>query len=779
MNPRATQNGNGNLSFGKDPDGGVNAYEKFQKYWWLVRRKIWLVILFAIIGALYKYNEVLRVQELFSATSTLVLDGAPTNRAVALLGVPGARYTFANELFILRSDNLSRLVAQNLINSFENSDKSDTLSILKGRPGQLASIEVIGGRARRAVRFTSGGQNDNIIYIRATLPNPHEAARLANAYANTYQANNVEESVRQIRNTSEYLSKRIAETNDSLRAINQRILDFHRKHGYSQYDVSTTATLRQISNLQEQLDQARLEMISNEEEVRAIDSTMQASRMVETELLLDATDNLLNFYASQITELILERERIRSELTAGTTPETNPRIRVIEQRLAEYRERYRELLDQKLDSPSLLANVDGSLGRYWIQMNTRRQELQNRNRSIPRRIEAIQEQIRTYEKALEEIPMREVELQRMTRLRDRYNNSIFSFYNRQQEMELARASEGGYVSILDYAQPNPNPINKQTTTGVFQGAMYGIAIAVLLIIGIDRIDDRIKSDDDLVDLPIPVTAAIPSIRPLITKEFEGKNFLEYKDAYISSTLVTVLKPLSGISEMYRRLRTNFLFSIPDKKTKSIVITSSNPQEGKSLTTSNLAVVLAQSGKRVLIIDADLRRPNIDVFFGLNGSPGLTDYIVGNADFEDIFYSTVAENLIVVPSGTQVPNPSEIVGSDMFREFYNRTMEEFDFVLVDSPPLNSVVDAATIADLVDLCLIVVNAGKTKKKELGFALTMLQYNRQKIMGILLNNVNEKSFITDYNYYNSYNYYGNRITDYKTNRRKEPTIWDKLNA
>ncbi len=779
MDSRNSINVNNTFTNGRDGDGGLNAYEKFQKYWWLVRRKLWLVVIFAIIGGLYKYNEVLRVQELFSATSTLVLDGAPTNRAVALLGVPGARYTFANELFILRSDHLSRMVAQNLLTSFENSDKSDTLSILKGRSGTIASIDVIGNRARRAVRFTSGGQNDNIIYIRATLPDPHEAARLSNAYANTYQTNNVEESVRQIRNTSEYLSQRIQETNDSLRAVNQRILDFHRKHGYSQYDVSTSATLRQISSLQEELDRARLEMISNQEEIRAIDSTMVASRSIETDLLLDATDNLLNFYSSQISDLILERERIRSELTAGTTAETNPRIRIIEQRLAEYRQRYRDLLDQKLDSPSLLASVDGSLGRYWIEMNTRKQELQNRNRSIPRKIEAIHQQIREYELSLEDIPMRELELERLTRLRDRYNNSIFTFYSRQQEMELARASEGGYVSILDYAQPNINPINKQTTTGIFQGAMYGIAIAVLLIIGVDRIDDRIKSDEDIRDLPIGVTAAIPSIRPIIAKEFDNKNFMEYKDAYISTSLVTMLKPLSGISEMYRRLRTNFLFSIPDKKNKSIVITSANPQEGKSLSTSNLGVVLAQSGKRVLIIDADLRRPNIDVFFGLNGSPGLTDYIVGNADYEDIFYASVAENLMIVPSGTQVPNPSEIVGSDMFRDFYERTMSEFDFVLIDSPPLNSVVDAATISELADLCLIVVNAGKTKKKELGYALSMMHFNQQKIMGILLNNIDEKSFITDYNYYNSYNYYGNRVTDYKTNKRKEPTLWDKLNA
>lgn len=772
-------NANNNGNIGQEPEDSTNAYEKFQKYWWLVKRKLWLVIIFAIIGSLYKYNEVLQVQELFSSTSTVVLDGAPTNRAVALLGVPGARYGYQNEMYILRSDNLAKLVAENLVNSFENSDKSDTLSILKGRNGTIASLDAIGNRARRAVRFRTGGQTDNIIYISATLPDPHEASRVANAYANTYQTNNVEESVRQIRQTSEYLTRKIAETNDSLRVTENRIIDFHRKHGYSRYEVSTSATLQQISTLRQELDRARFEMASNVEEIRAIDSTMQRSREIETDLLVDATDNLLNYYAGQISELQLEKERIIGDLTSGNTAETNPTIRVIDERLEFFKEKYREYLDRKLDSPSLLASVDGSLGRYWIEMNSRKQDLQNRNRSIPKRIQTIEQQIAGYEELLDDVPMKELELDKLKRQRERYRSALFNFYNRHQEMELARASEGGYVNVLDYARPNLNPINKQASTGIFQGAFFGIAIAVLLIVGIDKIDDRIKSDQDLRDLPINVTAAIPSIKPLIAKELENKNFLEYKGAYISTALITILKPLSGISEMYRRLRTNFLFSIPDKKTKSIVITSSNPQEGKSVTSSNLGIVLAQSGKRVLIIDADLRRPNIDVFFGLNGSPGLTDYIIGNAAYDDVFHPSVAENLMIVPAGAQVPNPSEIVGSDMFQSFFDKCMEEYDFVIVDSPPLNSVVDAATIADIVDLCLIVVNAGKTKKKELNYALSMLSFNQHKIMGILLNNINEKSFITDYNYYNSYNYYGNRITDYKTNKRKEPTLWDKLNA
>ncbi len=755
-----------------------SAYEKFQRYWWLVKRRWWLVVLFAIIGGAYKYNEVLQVEERFRSTATVMLDGSPTNRAVSLLGVPGATYGYENEMYILRSDQLAQKVAENLLESFHDSDKSDTLSILQAG-GDLATVNQVANRARRAISFSEGGDKDNIIYFRAVRNNPDEASRVANVYANTYEQFNVDQSVRQIRDTKDFLDERIGDTQDSLMRSEVELFDFYREHGYSQYDVSSEATINQIANLRQEKDQARLQMLSNQEQIRSIDSTLEASRQQEADYLLNATDNLMQYYSAEIADLELEKEELINDPTTGSDAESNPRLGVLENRLENYREKYRELLSDKLDSPPLLATTDGNVANEYVRLNARKIELENENSALPAKINRIEEQIEDYTAQMDEIPYQELEFEKLKRSRDRHFESLFSFYSKQQEMELALASEGGYVNVLDYAQPNNNPINTQASTGVFQGSFFGIAIAVLLIVGYDRIDDRIKSDDDLRELPVGLTGAIPSMKPIIQKELNNKTFLEYKGAFISTSLISVLRPLSGISEMYRRLRSNFLFSMPDKKNKSVLITSSNPQEGKSVTTSNLGAVLAQSGKQVLLIDADLRRPNLDVFFGITGTPGLSDYIIGNADYDEVIYPTIAENLAVVPAGSQVPNPSEIVGSEMFRSFYDKCIAEYDYVIIDSPPMNSVVDATSVTDIVDMSLVVVNAGKTRKKELISALNMMHFNAHKVMGILLNNIHQKSFISDYNYYNNYNYYGNRSAEYKNGTPREPSLWDKLNT
>ena len=134
---------------------------------------------------------------------------------------------------------------------------------------------------------------------------------------------------------------------------------------------------------------------------------------------------------------------------------------------------------------------------------------------------------------------------------------------------------------------------------------------------------------------------------------------------------------------------------------------------------------------------------------------------------------------IVIAGTQVPNPAELLGSDTFKKFYEIAMTEYDFVIIDSPPINSVVDAVAISDLIDMMLIVVRAGKTKKRELKTTLQILTHTHQKIKGVLLNDINQKSFITDYNYYNNYNYYGIRNPEAKKQNKKDKSLWEKLNA
>lgn len=753
------------------------AYDRFQKYWWLVRRKLWLVLLFGAAFSIYKYNQIIKIREIYSSVSTVILDGSSTDRAVALLGIPGARYGYQNEQYILRSDKLAKQVAQSLINSFNTKQQPDTLEILKGSLGTIANVDLVAQRLQGAVRFIFEEEN-NIIRIQATAYDPVEASKISNAYAQTYREFNINQSRAQILETKDFLSKKITEIGDSLISLEFQILDFYKQNAFTNYDISTENILNQISELYKQADNVRIEQVANLEEIKAIDSTLKYSRSKETDFLVNSTDNFIEYYNEKIIELELQKEEQLTQL--GNIADTlNPTIKVINDKLAIYKEKLTHYVNQKLDNSTLLSTVDGSIAKYWIELNARKLELENKNKTFPIKLKKIEEQIAEYERRLESIPYKRLELEKLERKKARLTEAVSRFSNRYMDMELAEASEGGYVKLLDAAKPNYSPINKQTTSGVMQGFLYGALIAIGLIIGLDKIDDRIKSDEDVASLPVTIAAGIPSMEPIIQKEFQGKKFIDYRDSYISTKLITTLLPLSGIAEMYRRLRSDFLFSMPDKSSKSILISSANPQEGKSVSASNLSIVLAQSGKKVLLIDADLRRPNIEVLFGISHT-GLADYIVGNAHFDEIILPSVVENLNIVTAGTQVPNPGELLGSEMFKNFFEKAMEEYDFVIIDSPPINSVVDAVAIADLVDMILIVVRAGITKKKELRTTLQILSYVQHKIKGILLNDINQKSFITDYYYYNNYNHYGSRIPETRSKpRKKELSLWEKLNA
>ena len=748
------------------PPGGAmpeedTGYQKFRKYWWLVKRRFWLVIILALIGGAYKYNEIISVKEVYRSVSKVILDGSATDRAVALMDIPGASYGFDNEMLILKSDNLARKVADRLYESFRNSSKKDTLQILKAGNGELRSLDEITRRVQNKVSFRAGNEKQSIIYIYARAYDPEDAMKIANTYAYTYKKDNVESSIRQVKEAEKYLREKIEETNQNLVDIENKILEFYREHDYSSTSMSTEALINQVSSLHQQLDQARVKMLSNREEIAAIDSTLEASRQKDTDVLLDATDNLIAYYEERIKELTLQKEEEQSKLSNVEGSGVNSTIDVINNKLEHNRKKLKELLNKRLDSPSLLTSNEGSISKYWSELKAQKARLQNENEALPKKIKNLEKQIAEYEKDLERIPELEMQLDKLNRQKNIYSNSISNFYSRLIEMELAEASEGGYVEVLDPAKPNYRPINKQTTAGVFQGAFFGIVIAVIVIVAVDKIDDRVKSDEDIKQLNLNVISSIPNMSRMVEKEFQNKNFIEYKGAYVSTKLISLLNPISGISEMYRRLRTNFMFSLPDKDKKAILISSANPQEGKSVTASNAAVVLAQSGKQVALIDADLRRPNLDILFGISKSPGISDHIINHNDYEDLIKPTVVENLFLVPAGSQVPNPSEILGSDTFRKLYDQITSEFDYVILDSPPLNSVVDAVSLTDLVDQWMLVINVGKTHKKEIRQSLDLLHIMRNKLAGVLLNNIDQKSYITDYNYYQNYHYYGSRAS------------------
>ncbi|OKL37655.1 CpsD/CapB family tyrosine-protein kinase [Domibacillus mangrovi] len=213
-------------------------------------------------------------------------------------------------------------------------------------------------------------------------------------------------------------------------------------------------------------------------------------------------------------------------------------------------------------------------------------------------------------------------------------------------------------------------------------------------------------------------------------------------------LITYTNPKSPISEQYRTIRTNILFSSVDQSLRSILVTSTSPGEGKSTTIANLAVVFANQGKKVLLVDADMRKPTMHYTFGLQNTFGLTNILTKQTTLEATAVQSDIENLSILTSGPIPPNPAELLGSFSMKEFLDHSLEKYDFVLFDTPPVLAVTDAQVLANQCDGTILVVNSGKTEIDGLQKSKDLLQSAKAKLLGVVLNNRSMKD--SSYYYY-----------------------------
>ncbi|MGF6953906.1 capsular exopolysaccharide synthesis family protein [Neobacillus sp. B4I6] len=205
----------------------------------------------------------------------------------------------------------------------------------------------------------------------------------------------------------------------------------------------------------------------------------------------------------------------------------------------------------------------------------------------------------------------------------------------------------------------------------------------------------------------------------------------------SRNLITTIDSKSPISEQYRTIRTNIQYSSVDKELKTILVTSSGPGEGKSTTTANLAATFAQLGLKVLLVDADLRKPTVHHTFGVSNLNGFTSLLTRQLSIEEAITETNEKNLFIITSGPIPPNPSELLSSKNMTQFIQDAREEFDYIFFDTPPLLAVTDAQIIANQCDGSILVVSSGKTGMEPARRAKELLVNAQSKLLGVVLNN------------------------------------------
>ncbi len=217
-------------------------------------------------------------------------------------------------------------------------------------------------------------------------------------------------------------------------------------------------------------------------------------------------------------------------------------------------------------------------------------------------------------------------------------------------------------------------------------------------------------------------------------------------------LITQINPKSPISEQYRTIRTNMQFASVDKELKSLIVTSSGPGEGKSSTTANLAVVYAQQGKKVLLVDADLRKPTMHYTFRLDNLRGLSNILVGENTIDEAVNPTDINELDVLTCGPIPPNPSELLSSRKMESFLKEAQFSYDMVILDTPPVLAVTDAQILANLVDGSILVVRSGETEVEPAQRSKEALEPAKAKLLGVVLNGREKKAS-------NYYYYYGTK--------------------
>jgi capsular exopolysaccharide synthesis family protein len=413
-----------------------------------------------------------------------------------------------------------------------------------------------------------------------------------------------------------------------------------------------------------------------------------------------------------------------------------------------------QLLEVKVEGPdpTLIALIANTLPAVFIDRNQQMQlgRVSGLKTSLEKEITSVQDDIARAQSGLSSDP-EEAQRQRLETSLAQYRTTLSSLANNYNQIRIAEAQATNNVVIAKPAIVPLSPVRPRTMTNVLLAMIVGGMLAVGAAFLVEYLDDSVKSPDDVTRVTgLSTLGAIARLKDA---------------AGTQRQLISWVQTKAPETEAYRTLRTNIQFSSVDKPIRTLLVTSSGPGEGKSTTAANLAVVMAQTGQKVILVDTDLRRPVVHKTFGVPNNVGITTTLLAGQDVDLSAYlqPTEIENLAVLTSGPIPPNPSELLGSRRMGHVIERLSQAADLVIFDTPPVLVVTDASVLGRQVDGVLLVADAGGTREQALVQTVGELRKTGVNILGIALNRLDSRS--RGYYYYYYYYYY----TDEGGNRRR----------
>ena len=398
--------------------------------------------------------------------------------------------------------------------------------------------------------------------------------------------------------------------------------------------------------------------------------------------------------------------------------------------------------------------------REWITMY--QIALANEQKKLTTRYTSISEELKSVTADAKVAAEGIIELRELQGKIDKKDKAFNAIADRLKEMNiLANNHTMTKVKVLDFpkiGQEIAPSLPKSLAIGTMLAFLAGLGLAIL----VDQSELAFRSPHEIFDrLQIPVVGRIPRIN---TKQVDSKK--------AHASLIAAHKPNATASESFRDVRTGLFFRSNVDDIKTVLFTSPSPGDGKSTTISNMAISIAQAGKRVILVDADFRRPRVNQYFGEQMEPGLLQVLGGEADIKDAIQTAeIQENLYLLTTGGRPRNPGELVTSESFHELIMALRESFDYVLIDSPPVLPVSDPATIASIVDAVYLVTRIRKGVKLTAQKAKDSLDRVGANWMGVIVNGIDENPHYSEYGYqYGGYSYYGGVYGRYYDSRNKE---------
>lgn len=433
-----------------------------------------------------------------------------------------------------------------------------------------------------------------------------------------------------------------------------------------------------------------------------------------------------------------------NSLVQMPTFDTNSEIGILRTRLRELETQRLEQLQVVTERYSSVRELDKEIEAVYSQII---EAAKSHKKSLGVQIRQKNRRLAQINSKLNRLPQKRLEQDRLARDVENNQQIYDDLKSQVLEAQMSQSVETENIEIFQKAYVPEFPINANKKMKAIMGFFVGLALGIGVVVGIEFFDKSIKSPEEIKKfLKLNLLGTIPEI------EFDGTDDFrdEEKIKQIDNQLVTHDYSPTPIGEAYRSLRTNLLFSKRNGQIRNLVITSTAPGDGKSFTSSNIAISMAQQRSNTLLVDADLRRGVLHNTFGISKDPGFTNFLTNSHTFSQIINETYIPNLSVVSCGSLLPNPSELLGSLQMKRFLEQAQRRFEIVIFDSPPLNAATDAVVLGTQVDGVVLVVRVGVTNRDVAKAKLEMFKNVPAKMLGVVLNGGDANLAHEAYSYY-----------------------------